>query len=121
MQGLVRVPLEGGGAILVQEVKGAPESDAPESGGPVKAGRIGDAVRDLPRTLQESLVPVREAARAVLEQLSRTGSQTVEVEFGVNLAAKSGVVITSGEAAVHLKVRVTWEKGESGDSRQDTP
>ncbi|MFE2330126.1 CU044_2847 family protein [Streptomyces sp. NPDC059385] len=119
MQGLVRVPLEGGGSILVEEVQGTPEPGAPEHGGPVKASRVGDAIRDLPRTLQESLVPVQEAARAVLQQLSTTGSRTVEVEFGVNLAAKSGVVITSGEAAVHLKVRVTWESGDDG--RGDTP
>ncbi|MFE5795160.1 CU044_2847 family protein [Streptomyces sp. NPDC056503] len=122
VQGLVRVPLEGGGSILLEEVHGTPESvSPPEAGGPVKAGRIGDAVRDLPRTLQESLAPVRETARAVVEQLSLTGSRTVEVEFGVNLAAKSGVIITSGEAAVHLKVRVVWESTASEDGRRETP
>ncbi|MFF7705612.1 CU044_2847 family protein [Streptomyces lydicus] len=103
------MPLEGGGAILLEEVEGAPEFD-----GPVKAGRVGDAVRELPGTLQQSLVPVREMARSVLDQLRQAGSREVEVEFGVNLSAKAGAVITAGETAVHLKVRVVWESGGSG-------
>lgn len=109
MPGLARMPLEGGGAILLEAVEGPPESD-----GPVKAGRVGDAVRDLPRTLQESLVPVRETARAVLDQLRQAGPREVEVEFGVDLSAKAGAVITSGETAFHLKVRVVWESGDAG-------
>lgn len=105
---VVRLPLEGGGAVLLEET-----DDESLSEGPVKAGRLGDAVRDLPRTLQDSLVPVRETARAVLDQLRDAGSRSVEVEFGVNLSAKAGAVITSGETAVHLKVRVVWDSGES--------
>ncbi|MGW3595215.1 CU044_2847 family protein [Streptomyces sp. NPDC005167] len=109
------MPLEGGGTILLEEVGGASEFS-----GPVKAGRVGDAVRDLPRTLQEALVPVGEMARAVRDQLRGTGSRTVEVEFGVNLSAKAGAVITAGEAAVHLKVRMVWESGESGEQNPQT-
>lgn len=105
---VARLPLEGGGAVLLEEIE-----DESLSVGPVKAGRLGEAVRDLPRTLQDSLVPVRETARAVLDQLREAGSRSVEVEFGVNLSAKAGAVITSGETAVHLKVRVVWESGES--------
>jgi len=107
MSGFARMPLEGGGAILFEDVEGVSEFD-----GPVKAGRLGDAVRELPRSLQESLAPVRETARAVLDQLKEAGPQQVEVEFGVNLSAKAGVVITSAETAVHLKVRLTWGPGE---------
>ncbi|MFE5947866.1 CU044_2847 family protein [Streptomyces sp. NPDC056480] len=108
--GLVRMPLEGGGTILVEEVEGPLEP-----GGPVKASRVGDALRELPRTVQETLVPVREMARAVRDQLRGTGSRTVEVEFGVNLSTKAGVVITASEAAAHLKVRMVWESAESGE------
>lgn len=107
MPGLTQLPLEGGGVILLQEVEGIPENH-----GPVKAGRGGDALRELPRTLQETLVPVRELAQAVRDQLRGTGPGTVEVEFGVNLSAKAGVVITATEASTHLKVRMVWEKAE---------
>ncbi|GAA3367161.1 hypothetical protein GCM10020367_68560 [Streptomyces sannanensis] len=92
---IARMPLEGGGAILLEEVKNTPELD-----GPVKAGRVGDAVRELPRTLQQSLVPVRDTARAVLDQLRQAGPQEVEVEFGVNLSAKAGAVITAGALSI---------------------
>lgn len=117
MAELVRMPLEGGGAILLEDA-GADGRTADGSGhsGPVKAGRVGDSVRELPRTVRESLAPVRETARAVLEELRDAGPQTVEVEFGVNLSAKAGVVITGGEAAVHLRVRLVWGGDESGTS-----
>jgi hypothetical protein len=116
MPGVARMPLDGGGAILFEDGEGASQF-----GGPVKAGRVGDAVRELPRTLQESLVPVRETARAVLDHLREAGPQEVEVEFGVNLSAKAGAVITGGEAAVHLKVRVVWQSEEAArDASQST-
>ena len=63
MQSFARVPLEGGGAILFEA--------APELGGPVKAGRVAEAVRELPQTLQEALVPVRETARSCWSSYGR--------------------------------------------------
>lgn len=104
MTSLARVPIEGGGTILFEA---APLSSYE---GPVKAGRIGDAVRDLPNTLQQVLEPVRNAAAAVLEQLRQAGPDEVEVEFGVDLSAQAGAVITKGESAVHFKVRVLWQR-----------
>lgn len=107
MSSFARMPLDGGGAILF-EATAEPE-------GPVKAGRVSEAVRELPQTLQASLAPVRETAQTVLEQLRQAGPDEVEVEFGVNLSAKAGAVITNGEAAVHLKVRVLWKNGEPAE------
>ncbi|MFI8879498.1 CU044_2847 family protein [Streptomyces sp. NPDC055243] len=107
MQSLARIPLEGGGAVLLEA--------APELDGPVKAGRLADAVRDLPQTLQQALGPVKDTAQAVLDQLRQAGPNEVEVEFGVDLSAQAGAVITRGESAVHLKVRVLWSRGESGE------
>ncbi|MDT0343275.1 CU044_2847 family protein [Streptomyces litchfieldiae] len=110
MRNLARVPLDGGGAILF-------EAD-PDLTGPVKAGRVGEAVRDLPHTLRGALAPVRDTARTVLEQLREAGPDEVEVEFGVDLSAEAGVVVTKSQAAVHLKVRVLWRSGEptTGDA-----
>lgn len=104
MRSLVRIPLEGGGSVLVE----APE----DADGPVKAGRIGDAIREMPVSLQVALRPVTDMARAVLEQLRQVGPNEVEVEFGVNLATQAGAVIAKSEAGFHLKVRVLWEHGE---------
>jgi hypothetical protein len=109
MEGLVRIALEGGGSILVQA------SAAVD--GPVRAGRLGEVVQDLPVSLQAALGPVTDAARVVLEQLRQAGPGEVEVEFGVDLAVQAGAVITKSEAGCHLKVKLTWK---NGDGEQDT-
>ncbi|CDR10607.1 CU044_2847 family protein [Streptomyces iranensis] len=107
MQDMARVPLEGGGYILFD---GAQEHE-----GPVKAGRVGDTLHDMPHTLRESLAPVRETARTVLEELRQAGPEEVEVEFGVNVSAKAGAVIAKGDIAVHLKVRLLWKNGQGAE------
>ncbi|WP_369387879.1 CU044_2847 family protein [Streptomyces sp. CG1] len=99
--------LDDGGSVLVETAVGV------DSDGPVKAGRIGDAIHDLPTSLQAALGPVTETARAALEQLRRAGPAEVEVEFGVDLSCQAGVVITKGETACHLRIKATWRRAES--------
>ncbi|MGW1768718.1 CU044_2847 family protein [Streptomyces sp. NPDC002073] len=101
-QQLARVPLDGGGWILVEAVDGA--------AGPVKAGRIGEAIRDLPTGLNTALEPVTDLARTVLRRLRDAGPSEVEVEFGVDLATEAGVVITKTAASCHLTVRMVWRR-----------
>ncbi|MGG7574929.1 CU044_2847 family protein [Streptomyces sirii] len=99
---LARIPLEGGGAILV-EAPAAVE-------GPVKAGRVGDAIHDLPGNLQGALGSVGEAARATLDQLRKAGPDEITIEFGVDLAVEAGAVITKSSANCHLKVTMAWKR-----------
>ncbi|MGW7416227.1 CU044_2847 family protein [Streptomyces sp. NPDC054863] len=94
--------LDDGASILFEA------SDAAE--GPVKAGRTGDTVRELPRKLQESLQPVTELAQAALEQLRQAGPDEVTIEFGVDMAAEAGAVIAKTATGCHLKVTVTWHR-----------
>ncbi|MFC4500577.1 MULTISPECIES: CU044_2847 family protein [Streptomyces] len=100
---LARIPLDGGGCILVEQ------QAAVWGGGPVKAGRVGDAVRDLPSTLEGALEPVTEAVRATLDALRKARPDHITVEFGVDLAFEAGAVITKSEASCHLRVAVSWE------------
>ncbi|SNX88785.1 hypothetical protein SAMN06272735_9294 [Streptomyces sp. TLI_55] len=100
MRSFARLPMEGGGSILFE----APEL----SEGPVKAGRIGEAVRELPSSVREALGPVTDLAREALEQVRRAGPDEVEIEFGVDLAVEAGAVITRTGAGCHLKVTVRW-------------
>ncbi|QGZ47614.1 hypothetical protein GPZ77_03725 [Streptomyces sp. QHH-9511] len=106
MAPLLRVPLDGGGCVLVEQ-PGLPD------GGPVKAGRVGDTVRELPVTLEGALEPVTEAARAALAQLRKARPDEITVEFGINLAFEAGAVITKSLAGCHLKVTVSWKDGGS--------
>ncbi|MFE6838534.1 CU044_2847 family protein [Streptomyces sp. NPDC057705] len=102
MAPLVRIPLEGGGFILV-EGSGAPV-------GPVKAGRLGDAVHDLPGSPQGALEPVTEAARAALDQLRKAHRDEIAVECGVDLAVEAGAVIIKSQAHCHPKVTVSGKR-----------
>ncbi|MGK4581841.1 CU044_2847 family protein [Kitasatospora sp. HPMI-4] len=106
MAALARMPLEGGGCVLVEAPAG------PE--GPVKAGRVGDAVHELPESLQGALRPVAEAARATLDELRRACPDEITVEFGVDLAVEAGAVITKTGATGHLMVTMTWKRDAAG-------
>jgi hypothetical protein len=100
---LSRIPLDDGGSVLVEQSAAAWD-------GPVKAGRVGDAVRDLPVTLQGALEPITDAARAALVQLRKARPAEITVEFGVALAVEAGAVITTTQAGGHLKVTRSWKK-----------
>ncbi|MFJ8081302.1 CU044_2847 family protein [Streptomyces sp. NPDC096205] len=105
---LTRIPLEGGGSVLVEQ-PGLPD------GGPVKAGRLGDAVRELPTTLEDSLEPVTQAARAALTQLRKASPDEITIEFGVDLAFEAGAVIAKSQAGCNLKVTVAWKHAGPDD------
>ncbi|MFJ8108381.1 CU044_2847 family protein [Streptomyces sp. NPDC096132] len=105
MAPLTRIPLEGGGSVLVEA--------RAEAEGPVKAGRLVDVVREVPGTLQDALEPITEAAQAALDQLRKARPDEITVEFGVDLAVEAGAVITKGRATGHLQVTVSW-RGDGG-------
>ncbi|MGW6692054.1 CU044_2847 family protein [Streptomyces sp. NPDC054961] len=102
---LARIPLGDGASLLVE----APAAQV----GPVKAGRVSDAIHDLPGSLQEALGPVTAAARATLDQLRKAGPDAITVEFGVDLAVEAGAVVTKSSANCHLKVTMMWKKDNS--------
>ncbi|MFF9623897.1 CU044_2847 family protein [Streptomyces griseosporeus] len=102
---LTRIPLEDGSSVLVEAAAGTE--------GPVKAGRLGDFVQDMPATLQEALEPVTQLAQAALDQLRRARPDEITIEFGVVLSVGASAVITKGKAGCHLHVKVSW-KGDGG-------
>jgi hypothetical protein len=106
-----RLPLDSGGEILF-EASPVAASEQVGDGGPVKAGRIADAVGELPQTFLEALQPVREMAETVVEQLSKARPAEVEMTFGVDLSAQVGAIISKGEGKANLKVRVLWRKDD---------
>ncbi|MFE6868202.1 CU044_2847 family protein [Kitasatospora sp. NPDC057692] len=106
MAGLARIPLEDGGWVLIEAPGGAE--------GPVKAGRVGEAIRELPTTLRGALVPVTTAAHVALDELRRIGPDEIAVEFGVDLSVEAGAVITRSGANCHLLVRALWRQGGPG-------
>ncbi|MEU9304812.1 CU044_2847 family protein [Streptomyces sp. NPDC048269] len=111
MAAVARIPLEGGGYVLIEEAPSATTE------GPVKAGRIGDAIHDLPETLQEALGPVTEAARVTLDQLRKARPDDITVQFGIDLSVAAGAVITKAGAGCHFTVTMAWKRGFPGHPR----
>lgn len=109
MSHLVRIRLDDGAAIVVRPITTAASEDHE---GPVRAGRRTERTRDnvieASHTMQEMLAPVTAMSQSILEQLHRSGPDSVEIEFGVELSAEVGAVLASASGACHLQVTLTW-------------
>ena len=100
MAQLVRLPLENGGSIVVE---------ADEDLGVVRAGKPGEVVAELEQTLESYLGGVQQAAGAVIDKLRATG-QEIELELGIKLSAKAGVIIANTAGEANIKVTVRWRR-----------
>src|SRR5512144_1799966 len=101
MRGLIEVPLETGGSLLV-EVDEELEPDV------VRVGRAGEIAATARQTLEASLDQLKPMASAVVDRLRtiQHPPQQVNVEFGVKLTAQAGMVIaaSSGEATLTVSL-----------------
>jgi hypothetical protein len=96
---------------------GATGNGGPDSvtrSGPVRAGRVQDQVEQVLTTatvtLREALEPLAQMSRQVLEQFAESSPQEVQVDFGVELTAEAGAVLTKAGAGCHLSVKLTWKQ-----------
>jgi Trypsin-co-occurring domain 1 len=107
---VVRMTLDSGASILV---RADDEPEAAVSGnGPVKAGRAGERVEEIVTvaalTLRQSMEPVAQMSQQILDQLGRAKPHGIEVEFGIELNAEAGAILTRAGGACHLTVKLTW-------------
>src|SRR5450755_580814 len=122
MAGLVQIPLDGGGSIVVRAgPDGTDLSDGLVRSGPVRAGRAADLVDDAVAvascSLREALEPVARMSSQLLEQFQTARPGQVKVEFGVELTAQAGAVLAKAGAGCHLTVTLTW----GSDDTQNGP
>jgi hypothetical protein len=107
MKQVVEIPLDDTGRMVFAEVDLAeddayapaaiePEELLDKAGGSVQAA--------LERV-------VRPTAKVLMEQLGKLDPATVELEFGLRLNGKAGVVFASSELEGHLQVKLTWQPG----------
>lgn len=101
---MIRFPVDGGGYVLVTA-----SSKADEENGPVRVSRGGILVKEAALSLQAALQPVREASQAVLDALKESGPDEIEVEFGLDMTAHAGAVITRVGGNCHLTVKLAWK------------
>jgi hypothetical protein len=80
----------------------------------VRAGRAQDAAEQIvaqtAQTLRAALDPLAQMSRQVLEQFAESSPQEVQVQFGVELTAEAGAVLTKAGASCHLNVTLTWKQ-----------
>jgi hypothetical protein len=115
----VRVPIDGGGAILV-ELPDVPGCSSPD--GLLPAGRMNKAseaaattLEDASASLQKSLESVTGFAKALRAALRAAKPDGVEVEFGFDLGVQGGIpLIVRGDAACHVKVTLSWRADDHG-------
>jgi hypothetical protein len=111
MTELIRMPLEGGGSVLVERTAadGGPRE-------PVRADRgSATVVKQAGESLQSVLGPIRDAARGVLTELRQAGPDEIQVEFGVTLTSEAGAFIAKVGTECHLTVTLTWKGEEAGN------
>jgi hypothetical protein len=104
MSQLIRVPLEGGGFIVVETSE--------ELVGPVPAARPGEVVADAVQTLEAGLDTLQPALIHLLDKLRAAAPQEVTVELGIKLSTKAGIIIAEAAGEANFKVTLRWRQGE---------
>jgi hypothetical protein len=115
MKRLVEFPLEDGGTLLV-EVDERPT-------GPVMRGRGGEGstlAERTDRTFEEATASVTPAARSLINRLRAMDDppDEIEVEFGIQLSAKTGAFIASVAAEANFRVVMTWRGSTTSRARR---
>jgi hypothetical protein len=106
MSGPVEYLLPSGGRMMVER-KGV---GAGRGLGVASMG--GGVVEKADQTFKDALTSIRDVSEGLLASLTdlATAPEKVEVEFGIDLAIKAGVIVTSGSVDANFKVKLTWAK-----------
>lgn len=102
---IVDFPLDGGGHILVRV-----DGDGDELSGVVtRGGGMEERLLEAQGTFEAALDPIRTVAQGVLDRLAALdrAPDEVRVEFGLELSAKAGAILTASGSAT-LNVALTW-------------
>jgi alkanesulfonate monooxygenase SsuD/methylene tetrahydromethanopterin reductase-like flavin-dependent oxidoreductase (luciferase family) len=106
VDGLIAVPLPGGGSVLVEA--------ADSRRGTVPAGRPAEAIQTLNESLDDAMARIRLMAELMSERLRElhVPPEEITVEFGVKVSAEAGLVVarTAGEASFGITLR--WQGRE---------
>lgn len=101
----VEFSLPEGGHVMV----GVSESDQARSGVLTRGGSVEERVQEAACTFEAALEPIRVVGQGVLDRLSALDRPPAEVrvEFGLEISAKAGAIVSATGAAT-MKVVLTW-------------
>lgn len=108
MSVLVKVPVDGGGVVVVE----ADRADfASDEGLTLAAPEPGKAIATASVTLNESLERIKPVLNAIKDKLEAAAPDRFTVEFGIKLGGETGVIVAKGTAEVNFKITITWDRG----------
>lgn len=107
--GYTEFTLPSGAVVHVQSTKNAPS---------IQQGPINASAKPTERAWKDGAALVAEVGGVVVEAMrdAFAGVDEVNVEFGVNISGKSGVILVEGSVAANLKVSVKWKKPKPADA-----
>lgn len=102
----VEFPLQEGGHVVV----GLDQAEGDWSGVVTRGGTIEERMHEAACTFEEALEPIRVVGEGILNRLSALDRppDEVRVEFGLELSAKAGAIVSATGAAT-MKVALTWK------------
>lgn len=112
---LVEVPVEAGGRLVVEASSADLSADLE-----LASFRPGDVVARVSEPLERVLDQIRPALAVIAERLKAIGPNELSVEFGLKLAAETGVVVAKGTSEVHFTITMVW-KGNSARAADQQP
>jgi hypothetical protein len=103
---LIELKLADGTSVFVEDTGAAPASQGPQR---VSRGPAGAQQADV--RFEEAVARIRPAARALLDSLKELETpEQINLEFGIKINAKAGVVFASVDSEAVFKVALTWQK-----------
>ncbi|GHF13836.1 MULTISPECIES: CU044_2847 family protein [Streptomyces] len=121
-QGITQVRLDDGTVVWarITEAHELGEDDTADDGGYADSSAV-RRVADMTDGLSDV---VRGVVGSLRMGLAAAAPQEVEVEFGIELSAKAGKVISllaDGEGKASITVRLTWNQAERAEPAAATP
>lgn len=109
----VEFPLQEGGHVVV----GLDQAEGDWSGVVTRGGTIEERMHEAACTFEEALEPIRVVGEGILNRLSALDRppDEVRVEFGLELSAKAGAIVSATGAAT-MKVALTWKAAAASAS-----
>lgn len=105
MRKLIEVPLDDGGAVLVEVEE--------QETGIDRSAKPGEVVATAAESLQASLDRIRPVAGALVGKLRDLADRPEEitVEFGIKWSAQAGVIVAQAAGEANFKVALRWTRG----------
>jgi hypothetical protein len=91
------------------------EVDEREEGGYERAARAPELAQKVGETFEAALEKIGPITRAVIAKLRSLSDNVteVDVEFGLKMDAKAGVLLASGGVEANFKVSLKWKRKEA--------